>query len=93
MMLSEGAKETPSGDRLGERVADGFDVVFIEPTSTPVTQITYDKRRTYVSDTQTGSNAALPRVVYLAEHHGLTRMLRSNCLLQVKKLGMFNSRS
>ena len=51
MMLSEGAKEAPSCDLL---VADGFDVVFIGPTSTPVIQITYDKRGTYVSDTLNG---------------------------------------
>ena len=56
MMLSEGARETPSGDLLGERVADRFDVVFIEPTSTPVTQITYDTRGTYVSDTRKAEN-------------------------------------
>lgn len=53
MMLSEGAKETPSGDLW---VADGFDAVFIEPTSTPVTQITYDRWRSYVSDTLSGEN-------------------------------------
>jgi hypothetical protein len=51
MMLSEGTKETPPGDLL---VADGFDAVFIEPTSTPVTQITYDAGTTYVSDTSSG---------------------------------------
>jgi hypothetical protein len=53
MMLSEGAIETPSCDLV---VADGFDVLFIEPTSTPVTQITYDTRGTYVSDTPKAEN-------------------------------------
>lgn len=53
MMLSEGAKETPSCDLVA---ADGFDAVFIEPTSTPVTQITYDAGSTYVSDTPNGEN-------------------------------------
>jgi hypothetical protein len=53
MMLSEGAKETPSCDLV---VADGFVAVFIEPTSTPVTQITYDGGTAYVSDTSSGEN-------------------------------------
>ena len=53
MMLSEGAKEAPSCDLI---VADGFEAVFIGPTSTPVIQITYDSGGTYVSDTLSGEN-------------------------------------
>ena len=58
MMLSEGAK-APPGDLV---VADGFDVTFIEPTSTPVTQITYGTRGTYVSDTLIVENVHQPRL-------------------------------